>query len=139
MPKGTCLPQKELGCIRALKHEAVSISPISELVCRSRDAILRYLSNPDSYRNRKRARGDANLGLRSHLLLLQEASKGHQTSSQLQLSLELPMSRRRVHQILAGTKHLKYTKAKLPSLPTAKHETLRLNFPWEKPGRTRAH
>lgn len=113
MPKGNYLTQNEQGCISALEQERLSISAISHRVSLSRKSIGRYLSNPDGYGNRKPTRGNAWLSLKSHRPLLQEASKGHQTSSQLQRSLQLPISRRRIQQIITGAKRLKYGKGEI--------------------------
>lgn len=128
MPRGTYLSEKEKGQIEAFRKTGWSISAISREVKRSRDVVKRYLDNTKGYGTKKPTNKKGKITPAARRLLVREASKGEQTASQLKVALQLPISKRRVQQILSAEEHLKYKKVKQAPPLTDIHKTNRLNW-----------
>lgn len=128
MPRGTVLSTDERAKITAYRDSGFSTREISGKMGRSQTVICNFLKLGDSYG--KIAKYDRNKKLtpRQKRMIVTEAGRNHLFSSQIVTKLGLPVTGRRVRQILSKNKNLIFKKrSKKPSL-TPNHKANRLDF-----------
>jgi len=137
MGRRPSLTEKERGRIDGLREAGLSISAIAKRTNRSRDAVSRYLQDPEGYGKRKKTKGNTKLSPHATRHLLREGAKGNSSAAQLKFQLSLPVSKRRVpkrriQQILSSADHLQYRKYKIAPPLTAQHIAKRLEWARER-------
>ena len=128
MPKGTKLTNEEKIRILCLRNEGLSHRKIAKIVKRSKTAITNFLAGPDEYNKNKSPGRPAKVTPRDLRRLFNKASKGNLSSSELQKTLDLPVSSGRVRQLLRSSKRFKYVKRKSSPRLQKHHCTARVNF-----------
>jgi len=132
MGRRPSLTEKERGRIDGLREGGLSISAIAKRTNRSRDAVSRYLRDPEGYRKRKKTKGNTKISPHATRHLLREGAKGNSSAAQLKFQLSLPVSKRRVQQILSSADHLQYRKYKIAPPLTEQHIAKRLEWARER-------
>ena len=125
MPGGKPLTDIEKGQILAYHHENYSKRAIARIIKRSDCVIRSFLKSPSAY-------GPKKLLSRDIRRLNREASKGRLPARELRNQLELPVTVRRVQQVLHTNPNMVYKKRKGQPKLTKLHKKNRLNFATEK-------
>ncbi|KAG3210119.1 hypothetical protein PC129_g18877 [Phytophthora cactorum] len=114
-----------------LRDSGLSYDAITERLKRSKTGIYQFLKNPEAYNTKKRSGRPSKLTEKDSRRLLRAAHTGKYSSTQLVVSLELPIKARRVRGILHNTPTLKNKKRKkAPALkPHHKIERVKWAFP----------
>lgn len=132
MGRKKTLTKFEQGRIVEMKNAGKSIRAIHLELGRSRNAIRRYLNNQETYGVRNNGSPAVKITSTDRRNLLREARKGESSASTIKNNLNLPISTRRIQQILTSDPHLQYKKPiKRPPL-LASHCTARLNWARER-------
>lgn len=132
MPRGRALTEKEKGEIEALHKCGLSERAIAKALERSRPLVHAFLANPDAYNTTKRPGRPPKLTLTAKRRLFREASKGRLSSPKLKTQLELPISARRIRELLQKSPEFKYEKRMATPVLTKKHKENRLKWAREK-------
>eukprot|EP00644_Phytophthora_capsici_P003153 jgi/Phyca11/103161/e_gw1.7.57.1 len=132
MPRGPALTEKEKGVILALHKQGLSKRAISKDVKRSRPVVSAFLADPVAYNTTKRPGPAKKLTPTAERRLLREASRGKLSSAKLKKQLELPISERRIREILRANPKFKYEKRMASPVLTQKHKEARLMWAREK-------
>ena len=132
MPGGKPLTDIEKGQILAYHHENYSKRAIERMLKRSDCVIRSFLKSPSTY-GTKKSRGGPKKFLSPDIRRLnREASKGRLSARELRNQLELPVTVRRVQQVLHANPNMVYKKRKGQPKLTKLHKKNRLNFETEK-------
>ncbi|KAG3019313.1 hypothetical protein PC128_g13811 [Phytophthora cactorum] len=131
MPRGKGFSEIEQGQMPGLRDSGLSYDAIAERLKRSKTGIYQFLKNPEAYNTKKRSGRPSKLTEKDSRRLLRAAHTGKYSSTQLVVSLELPIMARRVRGILHNTPTLKNKKRKkAPALkPHHKIERVKWAFP----------
>ena len=112
MPGGKPLTDIENGQILAYHHENYSKIAISRILKRSDCVIRSFLKSSSTYGTKNCPAGPKKLLSRDIRRLNREASKGRLSASELRNQLELPVTVRRVQQVLHANTNMVYKKRK---------------------------
>lgn len=132
MPRGPALTEREKGAILALEKQGLSKRAIAKDVKRSRAVVTAFLADPAAYNTIKRPGPAKKLTPTAERRLLRAASRGNLSSAKLKKQLELPISERRIREILHASPILKYEKRMASPVLTQKHKEARLVWAREK-------
>ena len=121
MGNGKQLTNEEQAVIQALSKAGKYVSAISKQTKRSRDVIARLLASPSKYGTNYRNPGNAKIGEQTRRQILREVCKGESSAFDIQRALQLPITARRVRQILSFSSHLKYVKQECVPPLTKRH------------------
>lgn len=114
--------------IHELKDFGLSNRKIAKRINRGETVVRNFLKKGESYGVRKKNKGNSKISNRDRNRIIELGETGRFNASEIKQELDLPITRRRVSQILRGSGHLVYTKkAKKPNL-TSKHIQARLEF-----------
>lgn len=129
MAKNKYLNSTEKGQIDILKANGLSNREIARQINRSEKVIRNYIRLGAKYgSSSKKNKRNTKVNRRQISYIKECATKNRRTSSQIVAELQLPIGKRRVQQILATDKSIKWKKmAKKPAL-TPKHKAARLEF-----------
>lgn len=136
MPRGEKLSEKEQGQILAYHSSGLSMRAIAECLGRSKCVVNNFLRDPDSYGTISSPGRPKILDESGKRRLLREASNGKYYSKELKSMLNLPVSARRIRQLLHDTPHLQFKKRKGAPTLTATHKEARLFWARETVGWT---
>lgn len=128
MPRGTALTETEKATILALQRHGLSERAIAKDLGRSRPAVHAFQADPEGLNAVKRPGRKPKLSPGAKRRLLREASKGELSARGLQEQLELPISVRRVKQVLQESSQLTHMKRKASPVLTKKHKVARLKW-----------
>ena len=112
MPRGTKLTEEEKIQILCFKNEGLNHRKFSKQVNRSKTVVTNFLADPEGYNNKKRPGRPSKITPRHLRRLFNKASKGNLSSSELQKTIDIPVSSRRIRQLLNESKRFKYVKKK---------------------------
>ena len=126
------MTELEKGSIIAHASDGMSERAIATLLGRSRPVVHAFLTSPDTYDTTKRSGRPRTLTVYGQRRLLREAKKGKSSARELQKKLEIPLSVRRVRELLQEDPELKYTKRKGAPVLTPRHIEARLQWAFEK-------
>ena len=101
---------------------------IARELSRSRTAVRNYLKDSESYVTRKRPGRPPKIKNAARRRLFREASKGQSSSRDLQKSQNIPITPRRVRQLLHESPNLVYRNRKTAPLLTADHNKMRVDW-----------
>lgn len=132
MPRGTSLTDIEKGQILAYHEENYSYRAIGRKIGRSDFVVRAFLKSPDTYGAKKTRGCVKKLQPRDIRRLNREASKGKLCARELRNQLELPVSIRRVRQVLRSNPNLVYKKRKGQPKLTKTHKKNRVTFARER-------
>lgn len=128
MPRGTILNDEEKAKITAYKDCGLSDREIARKIRRSNTVIHNFLKLGGNYGKNANHAHNKKLTARQIRLIEHEATKKKLVSSQIVAKLDLPVTSRRVRQILNANPNISFKKrCKKPPLTDA-HKTERLNF-----------
>lgn len=114
--------------VRELKKDGKSNREIARRIGRSEAVIRNVLKKGNAYGVKKKTKGNSKISNRDRNRIIQLGETGNYSAAQIKEELSLPITNKRVAQILRGSNHLKYTKkAKKPNL-TPVHVEARLKF-----------
>ena len=105
-----------------------STSAIADKLGRARSTISNFIRHPQRRNSMKSLRNARKFSDTQHRALIREASKGNSSASELKSALNLPVSVRRVQQILRLDPNFTYRKVLKAPLMTARHKEIRLTF-----------
>jgi len=114
-PKPT-LSDMEKGQILAMNRECISQTEIATTLGRSRCAVQSFLANPGTRKVGKKRGAKPKISKTQHRAMLRMASQGHSSASEIHKQLSLPISVRRVQQLLSSSDFLVYKKMVCPHL-----------------------
>jgi transposase len=128
MPRGRELTNEECRIIDELVDRNTKKKDIADRLNRSPSCITKYLKRKDENTPKKRCGRPPKISPRDRSRLVRQALLGKRSASQLVYDQSLPLTKRRVQQILSSHPNLNYEKrAHAPVLTTA-HKEKRLEF-----------
>lgn len=107
------------------------MAEIARRLGRSRPVVSAYIADPDGYNSTKRPGAPRKLTATAERRLYREASKGELSAAGLKSRLELPISVRRVQELLQASPQFKYIKRKAAPVLTPQHKEARLKWATE--------
>ena len=128
MPRGTKLTDLEKGQITAHNSHGLSERAIAKLVGRSRPAVHAFLTDPGGQNVKKRTGPAKRLKPAGMRRLLREARKGKASARVLKSQLNIPLSTRRIRELLNADQLLRYDKRKACPVLTKAHKEARMNW-----------
>jgi transposase len=128
MPRGTVLSKEERGQVIAHVTHGMSERAIAKAIGRSRSVVHAFLLDPEGYNTIKRPGRPKMLTPAAERLLLRTASKGKLSSRELKQELKLPLSARRIRDVLAACPTLSYVKRMPTPTLTQLHKQNRLTW-----------
>ena len=132
MPRNSPLKENEKRQISAYQLEGKSISFIAKELSRSRTVVRNYLKDSESYGTKKRPGRPPKITNAARRRLFREASKGQSSSRDLQKSQNLPITPRRVRQLLQESPNLEHRNKKIVPALTAKYNKMRVDWAKKK-------
>lgn len=108
MPCGKLFSDTEKGQILAHAHHGMSKREIATTMSRSRDAITRFLNRPHPSQQTPFKPRNKKLSQQTVRRIICEASKTKKSAAEIKISLQVPVTVRRIQQILSGSTHLRY-------------------------------
>lgn len=128
MPRGKQLSAEEQIKIKIYKETGLSNREIAKRINRSHKVINSFFKMGENYGNNSNKTGNPIISMRTNSRILALAVQENQTAAQIKQNLDLPITKRRVQQILSSSGRFKWTKrCKKPHL-TTKHKEKRLEF-----------
>ena len=134
MPRGKELSEQQIAQIEALQKAGHNISQISKIVGKSRKCVTNYLDSPSTYGINKRSGRPSSITDQQMRLLKREAKKGKSSAQQLVQSLELPVGKKRVQEILRKDEGIEWRRPKKGPSMTPEHIQKRLEWGRSKVG-----
>lgn len=128
MPRGTHLSIEERTRIKSLRECGTTIREIARRMQRNKKTIFSFLKNPDSYGTSKRTGRKPLVCERTKRQIKRLAIDTHISPSKIKLQLSLPVSTRRIQQILKNDENLKYVKRVPQPRLQKRHKNARLLF-----------
>ena len=122
------LSENQKRQISAYKLEEKSVSFIARKLSWSRTVMRNYLKDPESYTTRKCPGRPSKITNAARRRLFREVSKGKSSSRYLQKSQNLPITSRRVRQLLHESPNLVYRNRKTTLARPAKHKNMRKDW-----------
>lgn len=128
MPRNKYLTESEKVIIDSMISQGTSIRQIGRNIVRSDRVVRNYLRLGSKYGVKRKTKGNTKLTLRIKGQIKDAASRKKLSSSQIVGELNLPVTARRVRQILQDDQNLVWKKPqKKPNL-TKRHKVLRMAF-----------
>ena len=121
----------ERGQILSFNEEHVTQSDIARRIGRSRNAVQRFLSDPATYGKKKSPGRPKKLTSKAKRRLLREASRTGSSARVLKDALQLPLSVRRVQEVLHDAPNLRYEKRAGCPVFLDQHKKARLDWAME--------
>lgn len=128
MGRGKDLTPIEIEKIKVLKEVGCTNQEIAKKIGRSRKVVGNLLKLGQNYGKKRKFDQNKKLTNRQKRQIFREVRKKPQTSSQICTNLNLPVSARRVRQILSSNSNLKYKKTQKKPPLTEGHKLARLQF-----------
>ncbi|KAK2581558.1 hypothetical protein KPH14_005209 [Odynerus spinipes] len=128
MPRGKVLSSEEQAKIEAYRDAGLSLREIAKKISRSTTCIYHFLQLRKNYGKNHYTGGNTKLTRRDRSRIFKEISTQNKTASEVKKILELPVTTRRVQQILQQDNRLKWTKRSLKPPLTQEHKRARLEF-----------
>lgn len=123
MPRGTLLTELEKGQILGLHSSCISVRAIAIELNRSRACVSTFLERHGKNLPDKKNKNASKLSPQRKRALLREAKKGESSANELRVALNMPVSTRRIQQIISADPHLRYRKiAKAPYMTPQNRE-----------------
>lgn len=127
MPRDKLLTSKEKASIDAYKDMGYSNQSIAEKINRSHTLVNNYINLGEAYGKKHPTGGNKKLTRRRHSLLMRLAAKKINSAAQLRTELKLPITTRRVQQVLKSSGGFKWTKMLQKSALKERHKQARLD------------
>jgi len=128
MGKGKSLTFEELTQIKCYKEFGLSNRAIAKKINRSSGLIDNFINQRDNYGKNWKSSRNSKLTKRQKSNILMYASRKKVTSAQIVADLDLPVQKRRVQQILKGSKQYRWHKRLRKPALTLHHKQERLLF-----------
>ena len=128
MPRGKVLSSEEQAKIEAYRDAGLSLRKIAKKISRSTTCIYHFLQLRENYGKNYYTGGNTKLTRRDRSRIFKEISTQNKTASEVTKILKLPVTTRRVQQILQQDNRLKWTKRSLKPPLTQEHKRARLEF-----------
>lgn len=128
MPRGTSLSVNERTKILNLRLKGETIRSIALKTNRNKCTINNFLKNPEEYGRTKRSGRPPKLTDREKRQIKRLAVNKKISPSQIRQKLTLPVSTRRIQQLLSADKNLKYQKRLAEPRLLPRHKSARLTF-----------
>jgi len=128
MPRGIKLNEEEKGQIKAYRDCGISNRQIAKKINRSLTVINNFVKLKQNYGKIKRTGPVPKITPREKRSIVTTASKKKLSASKVRDDLQLPITVRRVRQILSESMTLKWTKRKSKPALKIHHKTARLEF-----------
>ncbi|XP_055604196.1 uncharacterized protein LOC129752442 [Uranotaenia lowii] len=120
MAKDRYLSESEQKVALELKKTGMSNREIARRIKRSETVIRNLLKKGEKYVVKKKTKGNTKISNRERNQILELARTGRYNATEIKQELRLPITNKRIAQILRGSGQLKYTKkAKKPNLSQA--------------------
>lgn len=128
MPRGQVLTEAEKGYIRASIDQGVSNRETARRIGRSEGVVRSFLKFGINYGTVKRTGRPPKISPRTQRAIFHLATTHHKTCRSIRDSLNLPVSTRRVQQIMRANPIAEYTKRKAKPGLKKQHKLRRLEF-----------
>jgi transposase len=132
MPKGQHLSDFERGQILAFNDQKLSQTEIALKIGRNQTTISRFLADPENYGRKHRSGRPRTLTPRAERRVLRAAASENQSAKDIKLNQKIPLTIRRVQQIISSSPHLNYEKRKSRPKLKPEHITTRLQWASDK-------
>lgn len=128
MPRGNILSAEEQGKIQAFHEEKLSNRAIAKKIGRSLCVVNNFLKLRSNYGTKKSSGRTPTLSPRQKSLIIRTAARENVFAGQIKDQLALPVSKRRVQQVLQSSKYLKFTKRMACPALSKEHKLKRLDW-----------
>lgn len=122
------MTEREIGQIMAYKDQGLNETEIGLKIGRHKSTINRFLKDPENHGRKKRPGRPRSLSPRAESHILRAASTGQYTAGQIKWDQDIPLTTRRVRQIMSESPFLKYAKRK--KRPSHKPEHISPRLSW---------
>ena len=112
MPRGTFLSEKERTTLDALKAANWSLHQMAAHIQRTRCVVRNYLKDPKNYGPKRRKQTKKKLSDTAKRRIVREASNTTKSCQRIVDTLDLPVTRQRVFQILKKSPQLIHVRGK---------------------------
>lgn len=128
MGKGTTLSTEDVAKIEAFNESGLSIRAIATKIGRSSTAVYNVIKLKDNYNKNRKNNNNQKLTTRQNAAIIRSGLQQNITASQIRADMQLPVSTRRVQQILSGSNRLVWKKMKSKPALSLSHKEARLLF-----------
>jgi transposase len=128
VPRGKVLTSEEKNKIDAYHDAGLSIREIINKINKSNTCVYHYLILCEKYGKNHYTGGNTKLTRRDHSCIFKEIVNNNTTATQVKRDLQLPVTTRRVQQILHKDIRLKWVKKVMKPPLTQEHKNARLEF-----------
>ena len=112
MPRGPHLTDFERGQILAYRDQNLNHSDIARKIDRDRSVVSMFLRDHENYGKKRSPGRKPKVTKRDVRHILRDANGGNMTANQIRAKNNLPISKRRVQQIISSSENLEYKKRK---------------------------
>lgn len=128
MPRNRLLTELEKGQILAYNRENLSLREIGRRINRSHIVVRNFLSNPSTYGTKRTGGPKKKLSRRAERRIIRVASNSMKSLKQIQVDLNLNVSKSTVHRVLKSDSNV--VRQKLAPAPRLldRHKVARLDF-----------
>ena len=105
MSRGKYLTELEKAVVRELKKDGKSNREIARRIGRSEAVIRNVLKKSNAYGVKKKTKGNSKISNRDRNRIIQLGETGNYSAAQIKEELSLPITNKRVAQILRGSNH----------------------------------
>ena len=128
MGRRNALTTQEISAIEVHKNYGLSNRQIAKKLGRSHNVINNYYKLKENYGKNWNYDGNKKLGTRTARRIFQKAVNNHISARQIKTEMELPITTRRVQQILKGNHNAVWCKRLPKPKLTLRHSEARLAF-----------
>lgn len=128
MGRGKTLSSEEIAKIQTYLEYGLSNREIAKKINRSHSVVDNYVKNPTNYGKNRPTHGNSKLSKRQRSDIFMLAAKNKHTCSQIKSELSLPITTRRVQQILHDSDRFLWRKMLRKPALTKAHKEQRLAF-----------
>ena len=128
MGGGETLTTEEIAKLLAYKDAGWFNRKIARTLKRSPTAVNNVLNQKENYNTNRKNGNNQKVSPRGKAAFIRAGLKNNATASKIVAELDLPITPRRVQQILATSNRLKWKKMKSKPVLTNRHKVARLDF-----------
>lgn len=122
------LNELEIGQILAFREAGLGFQAIADRLGRNKSTVWRLLQKPEPQKKKKRPGRKSKMNDRGLRRLFHAASKGDKSAARMRHEQGIPLSTRRVRQILVSSKRFVYIKRQKSPWMNKKHMQARVNW-----------
>ncbi|CAK9806319.1 Transposable element Tc3 transposase [Anthophora plagiata] len=128
MPRGNFLSESEKASKAILNKRGESNRKIAKEIHRSECVVRNFLKMKENYGKKCSTKGNSKITKREKNIIFYEATKNRLVASQIVAKMQLPITKRRVQQILHNNSNIGFKKPQKKPMLKAHHKVARLEY-----------